>query len=44
VPQMDPTGRAARVIADLTAKDFPEKRLRILADGTIVGPGLHAGR
>jgi hypothetical protein len=44
VPRMDPSGRAARAVADLTAKDFPERRLRILPDGTITGPGLRAQR
>lgn len=44
VPQIDPSGRAARVVADLTAKDFPERRLRIAPDGTITGPGLRAAR
>jgi len=43
-PQMDPSGRAARVIGELTARDFPESRLRILPDGTVTGPGLRAQR
>jgi len=32
------------VIGELTARDFPESRLRILPDGTITGPGLRAAR
>jgi len=44
VPRLDPSGRAARVVADLTAKDFPERRLRIGRDGRIGGPGVGAER
>ena len=44
VPQLDPTGRAARLVAKLTAQDFPERRLRFAPDGTITGPGIGAGR
>ncbi|HUT50835.1 MAG TPA: CapA family protein [Alphaproteobacteria bacterium] len=44
VPQIDPSGRAARIIADLTAKDFPERRLRFTPNGIISGPGIGAER
>jgi hypothetical protein len=40
VPRIDPEGRALRLIADLTAQDFPESRLQFHRDGSITGPGI----
>lgn len=40
VPEMDPSGGAAKAVARLTALDFPEGRLRFAPDGTITGPGI----
>ncbi|MEQ8695125.1 MAG: CapA family protein, partial [Bauldia litoralis] len=40
VPRYDPTGAAARTVAGLTAKDFPEAKLRFDAKGRITGPGI----
>jgi hypothetical protein len=34
-PVLDPAGGAARRIAELTARDFPESGIRIEADGTV---------
>jgi hypothetical protein len=38
-PQIDPSGAAARVIAELTARDFPEAGITIAADGRLSWPG-----
>lgn len=43
VPQIDPSGGAAKTVARLTALDFPEGRLRFAADGTVTGPGIGLG-
>ena len=40
VPQIDPSGGAGKVVARLTAQDFPEGRLRFAPDGTVTGPGI----
>jgi hypothetical protein len=37
VPRLDDSGAAARAIADLTARDFPESTLLFGSDGTIIG-------
>jgi hypothetical protein len=39
-PQLDPDRRAARLMAQLTARDFPEARLTFSPDGQITGPGI----
>jgi poly-gamma-glutamate capsule biosynthesis protein CapA/YwtB (metallophosphatase superfamily) len=40
VPRLDPQGAALRLIADLTAQDFPQSRLQFHGDGRITGPGI----
>lgn len=40
LPRLDPDVAALRLVADLTAKDFPEAGLRFGADGSITGPGI----
>ena len=42
VPVYDPTHRAAAMVAELTALDFPEVPIRFGADGTISGSGMAA--
>jgi hypothetical protein len=37
-PVLDPTGAAARRIAELTARDFPESGVTIATDGTVSWP------
>lgn len=39
-PRLDPTGAAAKFVAELTAQDFPEARAQFLPDGRIVAPGI----
>jgi len=43
VPRLDPGNEAAAVIAELTARDFPEVPLTIGRDGALSGPGLSGG-
>jgi hypothetical protein len=40
VPRFDPSNEAARVIADLTAADFPEVPLEFAPDGSLYGPEI----
>jgi hypothetical protein len=42
-PRMDPSGRAARLVAELTQVDFPEAGLEFSADGTITWTVPEAG-
>jgi poly-gamma-glutamate capsule biosynthesis protein CapA/YwtB (metallophosphatase superfamily) len=39
-PRMDPDSGAARLVAQLTAQDFPEVRAQFLPDGRIIAPGI----
>jgi len=39
-PRMDPENGAAKMIASLTAQDFPELRAQFLPDGRLVAPGI----
>jgi hypothetical protein len=41
-PVLDPDARAARLIAELTAEDFPESGTRVGTDGTVRWPGAPA--
>ena len=43
VPQHDPSNEAARVIADLTAADFPEVPVSFTPYGGLTGPGIGQG-
>ncbi len=43
VPRIDPERAAARLVARLTAEDFPESGLTFLPDGRIIGPGVGRG-
>ena len=42
IPVYDPTHRAAAMVAELTALDFPEVPIRFSADGILSGSGLAA--
>ena len=39
-PRMDPDNGAARLIAQLTAQDFPEIKAQFLPDGRVIAPGI----
>jgi len=39
-PRLDPSGAAAKFVAELTARDFPEVRAQFLPDGRIIAPGI----
>lgn len=39
-PRMDPERGAAKMVAQLTAQDFPELRIQFLPDGRIITPGI----
>jgi poly-gamma-glutamate capsule biosynthesis protein CapA/YwtB (metallophosphatase superfamily) len=39
-PRLDPSGAAAKLVAQLTAQDFPEVRAQFLPDGRIIAPGI----
>ncbi len=41
-PQIDSSGAAARAVAELTARDFPEAGISIAADGRVGWPGMGA--
>lgn len=43
VPRLDPDRAAARLIARLTAEDFPEAGIKFLPDGRITAPGIGRG-
>ena len=43
VPRHDPENEAARVIAELTAADFPEVPVAFAPDGRLSGPGIGSG-
>lgn len=39
-PRMDPDNAAAKLVAQLTAQDFPEVRAQFLPDGRVIAPGI----
>lgn len=39
-PKMDPAQGSTKIIADLTAQDFPESRIQFLPDGRLAAPGI----
>jgi poly-gamma-glutamate capsule biosynthesis protein CapA/YwtB (metallophosphatase superfamily) len=39
-PRLDASGAAAKLVAQLTAQDFPEVRAQFLPDGRIIAPGI----
>jgi hypothetical protein len=39
-PRLDPTHAAAKLVAELTAQDFPEVKAQFLPDGRIIAPGI----
>lgn len=40
VPRLDPDNAAAKLVAQLTAQDFPEMKAQFLPDGRIIAPGI----
>jgi poly-gamma-glutamate capsule biosynthesis protein CapA/YwtB (metallophosphatase superfamily) len=39
-PRLDPSGAAAKLVAQLTLQDFPEIHAQFLPDGRVIAPGI----